>query len=486
LSARVGRTDAVVVVVVSGTVVGLGLWDGGFFVEARAWAALALSWLLAMAVFVRDRLEFGRLELAFLGALVALAGWVALSSGWSGDAGLSLEDASRVFLYAVAVAAVVLIAESGAVVAVLGGVLLGIVGVVADGLCQYLLFYGERLPDRFEGYLLFEPLGYANSFGALCAIGIILAAGLAMHADDRRRVGALLGSLVPLGAALYLTSSRGAWLALALGIALLLAFERRRPWRVIGLGAISALLAVLVSRHADLQAQVPRFDSDGARILGLELLGLTCAVAGTAYLMALRPARTKAGGQRAPVGPAVVAMGAVVALGLAVSGVVDLSLGDRKDYWRVAWDEWQDNRVLGGGAGSFGDYWQHSSGTGVHDAHSLYLETLAELGVIGLALLMTPLLIPIVAAVRARAHPLVPTALAAYSALLAHAGIDWDWEMPAVTLSGVYCGTAVLLATRPHGEHIARLRTRPWPLAVAAMLVALAFAQLIWSGTLEV
>jgi O-antigen ligase len=307
-----------------------------------------------------------------------------------------------------------------------------------------------------------------------------------MHANDRRLSGGLLGALVPLAAALYLTASRGAWLALAAGIAVLLAVERRRSWRMFVLGALGGLLAVLLSRQADLQGKVPRFDSDGARILGLELLGLTCAVAGATYLVALRPARTRADRRLTLVGHAVVAIGAAAAIGLAVSGLLDLSLGDRKDYWRVAWEQWQDNRLVGGGAGSFGDYWQHSSQIGARDAHSLYLETLAELGVIGLVLLVALLLIPIVAAVRARAHPLVPTALAAYSALLAHAGIDWDWEMPVVTLSGLYCGTAMLLATRPHAEHITDVRTRPWPLAVAAMLVALAFAQLIWSGTLEV
>ncbi|HYT50946.1 MAG TPA: hypothetical protein VEL10_01935 [Gaiellaceae bacterium] len=42
----------------------------------------------------------------------------------------------------------------------------------------------------------------------------------------------------------------------------------------------------------------------------------------------------------------------------------------------------------------------------VRDAHSLYVETLAELGPIGLALLSAALVVPLVAAVRARRHPL--------------------------------------------------------------------------------
>src|SRR5262249_6943739 len=75
-------------------------------------------------------------------------------------------------------------------------------------------------------------------------------------------------------------------------------------------------------------------------------------------------------------------------------------------------------------------------------------ETLAELGPPGLALLLATLVSPLVAAVRARRHPLVPAASGAYVALLAHAGVDWDWEMTAVTLTGLFCGAALLVAAR--------------------------------------
>ena len=84
----------------------------------------------------------------------------------------------------------------------------------------------------------------------------------------------------------------------------------------------------------------------------------------------------------------------------------------------------------------------------VRDAHSLYLETLAELGPLGLGLLLAVLGAPVVAAIRSRRHVLVPTALAAYVAYLAHAGIDWDWELPAVTLAALLCAGAILHTDR--------------------------------------
>ncbi len=81
------------------------------------------------------------------------------------------------------------------------------------------------------------------------------------------------------------------------------------------------------------------------------------------------------------------------------------------------------------------------------DAHNLYLETLAELGPFGLVLLAAMLALPLVAALRVREHPFASAATGAYAAFLFHAALDWDWEMPAVTLAGLVCASA---APRPH------------------------------------
>jgi len=42
----------------------------------------------------------------------------------------------------------------------------------------------------------------------------------------------------------------------------------------------------------------------------------------------------------------------------------------------------------------------------------------------------------------------VAAAAAGYSAYLVHAGLDWDWEYPVVTLAGLACGAALLIAAR--------------------------------------
>lgn len=123
------------------------------------------------------------------------------------------------------------------------------------------------------------------------------------------------------------------------------------------------------------------------------------------------------------------------------------SFGDRPAYWRVALGDAADHALVGSGAGSFDDVWleRRAIPAFVRDAHSLYLETAAELGVVGLALLLIALGAPLVAAARARDRRLVATAAAGYTVLLVHAGLDWDWEMPVTVLSGLTCA-AVLLA----------------------------------------
>ena len=73
------------------------------------------------------------------------------------------------------------------------------------------------------------------------------------------------------------------------------------------------------------------------------------------------------------------------------------------------------------------------------DAHSLPLQTLAELGLVGLAFLLA-MLAGIVDAARralARARELAAGPVAALVVYLAHSPLDWDWQMPALTLLAV-------------------------------------------------
>ena len=149
-----------------------------------------------------------------------------------------------------------------------------------------------------------------------------------------------------------------------------------------------------------------------------------------------------------------------------------LSGSNRSSYWHVAWREAEAHPLLGGGAGSFQRFWlrHRPQSLPVLDAHSLYLETLAELGPVGLALLLVALAVPFLALGSARRRPLAAAALGGYVAFLVHAAIDWDWEMPAVTLAGLACGIALLLAGRGAAETQLGRVPRAAGVALAALL----------------
>jgi cytochrome c-type biogenesis protein CcmH/NrfG len=131
--------------------------------------------------------------------------------------------------------------------------------------------------------------------------------------------------------------------------------------------------------------------------------------------------------------------------------------------------------LLGGGAGTFSEYWAAAGPDQPQllDVHNLYLETLAELGPIGLAVLVATLLVPLVAAVRARHRSLVPIAAAAYVAWLVHVVYDWDWELPGVTIAAILCAGAVLVAARRQGAVAPRAPAR-WGLLATAAVVGVA------------
>ena len=165
----------------------------------------------------------------------------------------------------------------------------------------------------------------------------------------------------------------------------------------------------------------------------------------------------------------------------AVAGIAAAGASQpRSGYWHVAWQQEIASRPLGGtGAGTFGFFWMRSRIVltlgGALDAHSLYVETLAELGLVGLVLLAAFLLLPL-RGLRRRDGPMTAAA-AAYVAFLVHAGVDWDWELPAVTIAALACGAALLLGDGEQPDP-------PPPAArAAALAAALALGAIGLAGT---
>jgi O-antigen ligase len=130
--------------------------------------------------------------------------------------------------------------------------------------------------------------------------------------------------------------------------------------------------------------------------------------------------------------------------------------GSRSDHYRVALDGLRAHPLWGDGAGGFEVRWMRERRVPirVRNAHSLYHETLGELGLIGAGLLLLFLASLVAAAIRSRLRPRSlsrsqsAAVAAACSVWLVHSGFDWDWQVPALT------GTALVLAATlfPYGR----------------------------------
>ncbi len=160
----------------------------------------------------------------------------------------------------------------------------------------------------------------------------------------------------------------------------------------------------------------------------------------------------------------------------------------RPEFWEEAWNQYAAHPVLGSGPGTYEQYWYEHRPIAyvVRDAHGLYIEMLAELGPLGLALLLLVLGVPLVAAVGARGHPLAVGAFGAYVVYVFHAAVDWDWELPGVTVPALACGVA-LLALRTNGAapFVPGPRVRIGATVTALALAGVAFVGLVGSSALS-
>jgi hypothetical protein len=459
---------------------------GGFFPNTQAFAALLLAAALALRIAFADEpfAGFSR-PLAVAGAGLALyAGWTLVSALWSDATGRALLEFNRALIYLFALLLYGSLPRSAAEFRwILRGVAVAIVIVCACGLVTRVLPDVWPIAGGLADNRLSYPLTYWNSTGLLAAVGAILCFHFTCSRSEPRAVRVFAAAALPLLAStLYFTFSRG---AIAAGIAGLVAYIVIARPRALLSGLLAtgpaAAIAVVVAYDADLLASANPTSAaavdqgqEVALVIGLCVLG--AAVARTLLLsldsrLRLRLGTSTAGGLLAAGAAAAVIVllvldapayvgdqydrfvegGGAGKPGDLRTRLTDPANSGRLEHWDVALDVFAEAPLEGEGAGTYQNVWARDRplAFSVRDAHSLYVEVLGELGVVGAALLLLALgtiVVMLLRRVRGPERTVYAAVLATLIAWLLHAGVDWDWEVPAITLWVFALGGAALAA----------------------------------------
>ena len=321
-----------------------------------------------------------------------------------------------------------------------------------------------------------------------------------------------------LAVTMYFTFSRGAWLALLVGFVAAFVIDARRLQLAFAsavLGVLPAVGILLASRKPGLTQPGTSFASavrDGHALVPVLVL-LTALSAVAAALLWLAERRIRVPPSLRLTWAAVLVIVLLLCIGAAwaregspmhiaqrawdkaqatsqATGnnghLLDLSSNGRFGLWHEAWNTFSEHPIAGVGGGTFWQVWAASPRAYYTstEAHGVYAETLAELGIIGLVLLLFVLVPPVIGAVRARRSPLVPYAFAAFAGWAVHAGVDWDWELMGVSGAALLCGVALIAAGRDDPRALAPV-VRGSALAVAVLLTLLAMTSVLANARLE-
>ena len=443
--------------------------------------AVAFATLGVLATIAPWPLVRGRWAVAALSALAGLAVWTAASTAWARIEIHAIDDAARLALYAAAFAAALIAMRAPELRrAVPWALLLGIAAASVYGLGTRLL------PDVFEaqvfgnaGARLAHPITYWNGLGLVTGCGALIGIACAAEAAAPRRLRALACALaVPCGFACYMSLSRGAFVAVIGGLVVLAALRPRAATALAAACVLAPVAALIVAIQALDQVRaaptVPHAVQTGQGEFAAVLVVAVAAAAALAFTLLSARADAVREWRLRPRLAALVAIGGVAVI---LVGTVAVSYASeqsdeiatsaarlkqaktfRGPYWDVALGSFADHPLTGVGSGSFQVEWRREtdSGLAAFDAHSLYFETLAELGIVG-GLLLAAFLVALVGGIAAAARaaprdPVLPAAAAVLAAFLVHAGVDWDWELPGVTLPVLLLAAAALAQSDRRGR----------------------------------
>lgn len=517
----------------------LALENGGYDPIPRDQVGIAVWWLLLLGVGVKALPVPGRTRasLVALGLLFGFGAWTAISLGWTQSAERTATELARVATYlgVFALGICLVTRRRAGARQVLNGVTFALALVAGLGVLSRLHMawfptneLGKVLPGIDIERRLAYPLGYSSGMGALA--GMTLPLLLAATASARTIAArALAAAAFPLaGLALYLsTSGTGAAVAAASLVAFLALSPDRLP-KLLTLGAGAGGTAILAMAVAHRDALARGLPTHAAEQQGTEVVWIALAVCVAVALVAigidlaarrarrprfLRLTRTEA--LIATAALVVVALPIAIGAGLphelsrrwdvfkshgggpksapsSPGSILNSTSSGRYQFWVSAVEAGESDPWKGIGPGTFEFWWaRHGSYAGfVRNAHSLYLEAFAELGVLGLILIGGFVAAALgTGAVRSlRAPPeqrlLLAAATAGAAGFAMAAALDWVWQLGTLSVAFMLLAAVAVSGyslpepTRRRRRTKRRNRNRWNRVAVAAVTAAALVA--IW------
>ena len=486
-------------------IVAAAVSGGAYGVIARSEVFVLLWWTLVLGLLLTllPRARCTGFMAASLVAFGLLAAWTGLSLAWTESQERTFIELARVlgFTGVVLVAGLsfkgtewrmAVAAVTAAAVAVCA---LAMLSRLAPGLFDNPLA-GAGLLRR-----LAFPLNYWNALGCWSAMTVALSFAWCVHARTWAARGAALAGTCLAADVAYLTYSRSATAAVAIAVVAVAALSGRR-W----LAGAHALFAVA---GTGIVIAAVRAAPEVAHGSGGEGGGRVAMIAGLVFLAcplaALLTRRAGLERRRAPrravrvalVTAGVVALFTAAAVGPALARGAWHSFnrptpslrgdpahrfgtlgGTRRALWSATLDAFSARPLAGTGAGTFEFVWNRGPNRAyyVRDAHSLYLESLGELGLPGALLVVAALGCLLSAAVRTvvREPDAAGAATGAVAALLVYcvcAGVDWMWESTAVTVMALALGGLAAAAGAKPARPLGAAR-RVGVAVVAALILA--------------
>jgi hypothetical protein len=493
--------------------------DGGTYslvsrqsVAVVVWSAIALGMGFELWYLPRRR-SAGTIAVISFAAFTLLVG---ASTAWAANAESAFLEYDRAALYLGVFALAGLSASRSSARGACDGLAIGISAVTAFALASR--FFPARLPShdlpRFlpgSAERLSYPVDYWNGLAVLLAIGIPMLLRVAVVAGHAARRGLAAAALPAVAATMYLTASRGGAATAILATAVFIAAAADR-WEAlqatfIALLGSAAAIIILLDRHELVNGPSGSSAAAAQGRSAAALLALACLATGVLHGWASSRIR-RLPRPRPEIGWATSGLAVILVLVLAASShprerlstfaqpptaitssrddfvnshLLSAEGGGRWQFWRAALDEFESRPLLGGGAGSYEAWWaRHGSiPVFVRYAHSLYLEVLGGLGVVGLVLLLaafgSAMFVGTRSAVRleGRERTNVAALIAGATAFLIAAGVDWMWQLTVVSVVGVAC-LGVLVASSSKLQSEAAHRPRRHILRGIVVVAALA------------